>query len=167
MNIAIAALIVAAAAAFSTQPASSQARSEDEAKIRAIENSFAAAVNAEDVDAMMKDYLPDVVVFDVIPPRQYVGVDAYRKDWQNVFALFKGPVKFSIADLHVEADGSLGYSHSIQHLGGTDMHGHAIDLVVRVTDGYRKVGGRWLKAYEHVSMPVDLATGKSDLRSKP
>ena len=167
MNIATAALIVAAAVAFGMQAASSQAISDDEAKIRALENSFTAAVNAKDVDAMMKVYVPDVVVFDVIPPRQYVGVDAYREDWQNVFALFKGPVKFSITDLHVEADGNLGYSHSIQHLSGSDMHGKTIDLVVRVTDGYRKVDGKWLKAHEHVSVPVDLATGKPDLQSKP
>jgi len=33
----------------------------------------------------------------VIPPRQYVGFDAYKKDWQDFFALFPGPVdKFEI-----------------------------------------------------------------------
>ena len=49
----------------------------------------------------------------------------------------------------------------------TDMKGQPIDLVVRVTDGYRKVDGNWLIAHEHLSVPVDYATGKPDLMSKP
>ena len=125
--------------------------------------------NAKDVDAIMKVYVPDasLVVFDVVPPRQYLGADAYRKDWQDFFALFKGPVKFRITDLDIEATGPLGYSHSIQHVSGTDMKDQPIELVVRVTDVYRKVDGNWLIAHEHVSVPVDVTTGKPDLMSKP
>jgi hypothetical protein len=64
-------------------------------------------------------------------------------------------------------DGKLGFSHSIQHVTGTDTQGRPVDRTVRVTDGYRKVGGDWLIALEHVSVPVDLATGKPDVHSKP
>jgi len=38
---------------------------------------------------------------------------------------------------------------------------------VRVTDVYRKTGGRWKIVQEHVSVPVDFATGKPDMLSKP
>lgn len=82
-------------------------------------------------------------------------------------ALFKGPVKFEISDLHIEADGTLGYSHSIQHVSGTDEKGQPIDLIWRDTAAYRKIGGNWLIVHEHGSVPVDLATGKPDLASKP
>ena len=37
----------------------------------------------------------------------------------------------------------------------------------RVTDGYRKINGKWLITLEHVSVPVDLETGKADINSKP
>jgi len=37
----------------------------------------------------------------------------------------------------------------------------------RVTDVYRKIKGNWLIVREHVSVPVDLNTGKPDLSSKP
>src|SRR5579859_5951682 len=56
---------------------------------------------------------------------------------------------------------------SIQHVGGTDTEGQPFDLTVRVTDGYRGVDGRWLIAQEHISVPVDVETGKPDLMSKP
>jgi uncharacterized protein (TIGR02246 family) len=142
---------------------------DDEAEIRALEGSFAAAFNAGDINAMMTHYVPDtsLVVFDVVPPRQHLGAAAYRKAWVAFFAVFEGIPKISITDLGITVDGNLGFSHSIQHVTGTDKQGRSIDRTVRVTDGYRKIDGKWLIALEHVSVPVDLATGKPDLSSKP
>jgi ketosteroid isomerase-like protein len=140
-----------------------------EAAIRALEDSFAAAFNAGNVDAMMKNYVSDesLVVFDVVPPRQHLGADAYRKAWAGFFAHFSGTPKIAITDLAITVDGKLGFSHSIQHVTGADKQGRPVDRTVRVTDGYRKVGGAWLIVLEHVSVPVDLATGKPDVDSKP
>ncbi len=151
-------------------PASAaNAGANDVAQIQALEARFAAAFNAKDVDAIMKVYVPDqtLFVFDLVPPRQYVGAAAYRQDWENPLGGFVGPVKFEIRDLVIVANGNIGYSHSIQHLSGRNKKGEPVDVTVRVTDGYRKVGGRWLVAMEHVSVPVDLDTGKPDLQSKP
>jgi ketosteroid isomerase-like protein len=38
---------------------------------------------------------------------------------------------------------------------------------MRLTDVYRRINGQWLIEHEHVSVPVDLDTGKPDLASKP
>ena len=95
------------------------AAADDEAQIRALEDRFTAAVNAADVDAIMKVYVPDesLVVFDIMPPRQYLGANAYRKDWADFLAIFSGPPKFDITDLSIAAEGNLGFSHSIQRVG--------------------------------------------------
>ena len=142
---------------------------DDEAAIRALENNFVAAFNAGDIDAMMKNYIPDhsLVVFDVVPPRQHLGADAYRKAWMGFFAHFRGRPEITFTDLGITANGNLGFSHSIQHVTGTDKNGHPVDRTVRVTDGYRKIGGNWLIILEHVSVPVDIATGNPDFNSKP
>ena len=146
-----------------------QAASGDEASIRALESSLATAAMAKDVNAIMKVYVPDesLVVFDVVPPRQYVGAKAYAKDWSDFLGMFKGPLKFEISDLSVTAAGTMGFGHSIQRVTGTDAKGKPVDLTVRVTDVYRKIKGNWLIVHEHVSVPVDLDTGKPDLTSKP
>ena len=144
--------------------------SKNEQEIRALEDRFAAAVKAKDVEAIMKAYAPgaELVVFDVVPPRQYVGFDAYKKDWQEFFAAFPGPVdQFELTDLSVTTDGKLGYGHSVQRVVATGKDGSKVDFTVRVTDCYRKIDGKWLITHEHVSVPVDLATGKADLSSKP
>jgi uncharacterized protein (TIGR02246 family) len=143
------------------------AASGDEAAIRVLEAQFAAAVAAKDVDGIMKVYAPDVFVYDVTPPRQYAGAAAYRKDWEAFMSGFKGPVKFEVSDLAVEIAGPVAWSHSIQRAAGTDPSGQASDVTVRVTDVYRKTAGGWRIVQEHVSVPVDLATGKADLQSKP
>jgi ketosteroid isomerase-like protein len=162
-------LAAAAAAALLAAGAMPALAASDVAQIRALEARFAAAFNKKDVGAIMKVYVPgqSLVVFDVVPPRQYVGTAAYRKDWENFLGLFNGPIKFTIEDLAIEAGGGVAFSHSIQRVTGTTKDGKPFDLTVRVTDGYRKVGGHWLVAHEHVSVPVDLETKTPDLSSKP
>jgi len=54
MNKAIATAFVAVVAAFSAIPAVGQAKSEDEARIEALVAALTNAVNAKDVDAIMK-----------------------------------------------------------------------------------------------------------------
>jgi len=63
--------------------------------------------------------------------RQYVGADAYRKDWKDFLATFKGPLKFEVSDLDVGVEGPIGYSHSIQHVTGTDTKDKPVDFTVR------------------------------------
>ena len=144
-------------------------RADARADIGALEDRFVAAFKAKDVDAIMKLYAPGqgLVVFDVIPPRQYVGAAAYRKDWQNFLGGFNGPITVELTDLDVGADRNLAYSHSIQRVTGTDKQGKKLDLTVRVTDVYQKIRGRWYIVHEHVSVPVSLDTDKPDLTSKP
>jgi uncharacterized protein (TIGR02246 family) len=145
------------------------AQTTDEKAIRALEQRFAAAFKAKDVNTIMSFYVPNesLVVFDVLPPRQYVGAKAYRQDWEGFFAAFPGPNDFTISELSIMTDGRLGVSHSIQGGVFTDKAGKKVDFMVRVTDVYRKIKGQWLIMHEHISVPVDLATGHADLSSKP
>ena len=45
----------------------------DVAEIKTLEANIATSASAKDADGIMKNYVPDetLVVFDVIPPRQY------------------------------------------------------------------------------------------------
>jgi ketosteroid isomerase-like protein len=146
-----------------------QAQSKDEEAIRALENNFIAAADAKDLDAIMKMYVPgnELFVFDMSPPRQYVGFEAYRNDWKGFLDALKGPLHAEISDLSITTDGRLAYSHSMQHLSGTLTDGSRFDFNARVTDCYRKVDGKWLVTVESVSVPVDMETGKADMASKP
>jgi ketosteroid isomerase-like protein len=72
-----------------------------------------------------------------------------------------------VQDLSIVTDRKLTFSHSIQPATLTAKDGAKFNLVVRVTDAYRKIDGKWLIVHERVSVPVDLSTGKADATSKP
>jgi ketosteroid isomerase-like protein len=101
---------------------------DDKTAVRALEDRFTAALNAGDVDAMMKNYVPDesLVVFDVVPPKRHLGADAYRKAWVGFFATFEGIPKIAITDLGATSDGNLAFSHKIQRVTGIKNQRHGI-----------------------------------------
>jgi ketosteroid isomerase-like protein len=75
--------------------------------------------------------------------------------------------KFEVQDLSIVTGDKVAYAHSVQPGILTAKDGSKFNLTARVTDGYRKVNGKWLIAHEHVSVPVDLNTGRPDFSSKP
>jgi uncharacterized protein (TIGR02246 family) len=147
---------------------STDTNAKDQTDIRALEDRFLTAFRAKDVNAIMACYVPDqsLIVFDVVPPRQYTGAQAYRKDFEDLFAAFPGPSDGNLSDLDITVGGHVAYGHSIQHASLTDKNGKKLEVTVRVTDGYKKINSQWLISHEHVSVPVDLATLKPDLDSK-
>ena len=161
-----AALLLLLGLTAGVRPATAQAKS-DEASIKALYNKFNDAFNKKDVDGIMSVYAPDLFVFDVVPPREYSGWDAYKKDWQELFEQFPGPIHNTISELSITVDGSTAYSHYVEDGTMTAKDGTTSEVAARITDVYRKIGGKWLIVLEHVSVPVDLATGKADLLSKP
>lgn len=160
--------VVLVAAIFVSGPA--LATNHAQIEIKALQERLMAAIRVKDYDAIMACYIPGekLFVFDVVPPRQYVGALAYKADWKAALTPFKGPVTVSMSDLAIFTNGSdLAYGHSIQDFSGTDANGGKLAFVLRATDIYRKVNGKWLIEHEHYSVPVDLTTAKADLMSKP
>jgi len=158
-------LVVGASLSLAVRSASA----DDKADIQALEKRIEDGLKARDAKAIMANYLPgnDLIVFDVIPPRQYKGWDAYKKDFEGFLAGCADTPTVEFTDVTIETAGKIAWGHSIQRIACTDPKGGKMDLTSRVTDVYRKVKGKWLIVHEHVSVPVDLATGKADLSSKP
>jgi len=146
------------------------ATNHNQAEIKALQERLIEAIRHKDYDAIMSCYIPSekLIIFDVVPPRQYVGATAYKEDWKGALSVFKGPFTVTMSDLTIASNGGdLAFGHSIQDFSGVDANGAKVQFVLRATDCYRKVNGKWLIEHEHYSVPVDLATGKSDLMSKP
>ena len=49
---------------------------------------------ARDIDKLMSCYVSDdsLVLFDAVPPRQYVGAKAVRKDYEDFLSVFPGTI---------------------------------------------------------------------------
>jgi len=135
---------------------------DEAAAIRALTDNFVKAFNAGNIDAIMRNYIWDesLVVFDVVPRKQYLGPDAYRAAWADMFSHLKGNAQMEVADQDITVDGTVAFGHCFMHVTGTDTQSQVVNRWVRVTNGYRKIAGNWLIVLEHISVPVDFSTGK-------
>jgi uncharacterized protein (TIGR02246 family) len=141
----------------------------DKAAIQALEDTYNDGFNSKDVDKVMSVYAPgkQLFVFDVVPPREYKSWEAYKKDFEELFSAFPGPIKNAISEQTIHVVGSVAYGHNIQSSEFTGKDGTKVKIIDRTTDVYRKMNGKWLIVEEHNSVPVDLSTMKPDLLSKP
>jgi len=142
---------------------------QDEAEIRGLYERWAKAFRAHDVDAVMSVYAPGnaVVAYDLVPPLQYVGNDAYRKDYEEFLAQYEGPIDIEFRDLHIVAADGVGFIYGLERIRGTLKKGEKLDIWVRVTSGLRKIRGEWRIVHDHISVPADFETGKAMLALKP
>ena len=136
-------------------------------EIRAWIDHWRKAVSAKDIDRVMELYTEDVVAYDVVPPLQYVGKAAYRADWQQFFYQYESDLHVETRDLHVGGSGEFGYATGLQMISGMLKHGQKSGMWVRFTSLYRKVNGKWLDFHDHVSVPVEIESGKAMLDLKP
>jgi len=139
----------------------------DEAQIKRVLEGGVEAVRARDIDGVMSIYAPELVAFDIVPPLRYVGADAYRKPWEQVFSSFQGPIGYEIHDLSITVGDDVAFTHSLNRISGTMNSGQKTDLWLRWTACLRKINGKWLIVHTQVSVPVDLEQGKAVLSLKP
>lgn len=168
----LALLLIAAPTGFAqTHPANAPASSSptDRAAIEALESNYVDAFNRRDVNGIMANYARGkaLFVFDAVPPREYPSWDDYKRDWEGLFSAFPGPASDKMSELSITVIGPVAYGHHIEDTTFTQKDGTKKEMVVRATDVFRKMNGKWLIVLEHVSFPVDITTGQADLLSKP
>jgi len=136
-------------------------------EIRSWLDRWTKAFTKQDVDSIMALYADDIIAYDVVPPLQYVGKDAYRGDYQQFLSQYEGNLRVEVRDLHVGATGDLGYAAGLELISGTLKNGQKSDVWLRFTSLFRKSDGRWLDFQDHVSVPADIESGKAMLDLKP
>src|ERR1700730_10742405 len=102
------ALSVAILASASSMAADKPAADADKAAIQALEDTYNEGFNSKDVDKIMSVYAPgkQLFIFDVVPPREYRGWEAYKKDFEGPFSGFPGPAMNTISDQTIHVVGS-------------------------------------------------------------
>jgi ketosteroid isomerase-like protein len=84
-----------------------------------------------------------LVSYDIVPPLQYSGFEAYKKDYQEFLDQFQGAVDIEYRDLKIFAGDRIAFSRGLERMTGTLKNGQKFDAWVRFTEGYRKTHGRW------------------------
>jgi uncharacterized protein (TIGR02246 family) len=126
----------------------------DEAVIRELVENWARAVRAKDLDGILANHSADMLMFDVPPPVQSKGIEAYRKTWDLFFSWSDDPVVFDIKDIDITAGTDVAFVAALMRCAGTEKDGERIELEFRLTIGLRKIGGQWMVLHEHHSIPA-------------
>ncbi len=126
----------------------------DEAAIRDLITRWAEAVHAEDLQTVLAEHDPDIVMFDVPPPYEGVrGIEAYRDSWPPFFEWQRQGALFEIVELDVTAGNDVAFAHALLRCGMPAELEANPDNRLRVTVGLRKREGRWVVTHEHHSFP--------------
>lgn len=125
-----------------------------ETEIRALIESWAAAVRARDLDGVLADHSEDIQMFDVPPPNEVRGIEAYRETWPPFFEWLKQGATFEIVSLDVTAADEVAFATALLRCGTDEGLRNDPDTRLRLTVGLRREGGRWVVSHEHHSFPA-------------
>lgn len=128
--------------------------SQDELAVRDVIDAWAAAVRRRDYDGILQNHTSDFVMFDVPPPFQSTGLEAYKETWDLFFSCMGDPVRFDIQEMKVTAGADVAFA--VARMGCTEPgpNGTRKDLEFRLSIGLRKMNGQWMIAHEHHSVPA-------------
>ena len=125
-----------------------------ETEIRALIDRWTDAVRRHDKAAILADHCPEMVRFDVPPPLQVAGIDAYRNTWDFFFQYHKPGDAFDVQEMEIVAGDDVAFAYALMRCGGMEEISDSGHLDFRLTVGLRKIGGSWIVIHEHHSIPA-------------
>jgi uncharacterized protein (TIGR02246 family) len=131
-----------------------QGSSEDSAAVRKVVESWAAAVRRRDFAGILQNHSPDILMFDVPPPFQVKGIEAYKKTWDLFFSWSSDPIPFEITQMSITAGEDVAFVVATMRCAEPGDNGERKGLDFRLTIGLRKIDGQWTITHEHHSVPA-------------
>ena len=136
------------------QMAELPARAKDEAAIRQLVEAWAAAVRKGDRRGILRYHAADMLMFDVPPPLQSRGIEAYDRTWDLYFSWSRQQAVFDITEMSVTAGSEVAFVTALMRCAGTEPDGAESELDFRLTIGLCKIEDRWIVTHEHHSVPA-------------
>ena len=127
---------------------------------------YREAVHAKDVDAFVAIFADDVRVFDMWGAWSHDGIDAWREMAEAWFgSLGDERVRVEFDDVQTTVGEDVAVLSAFVTFAGLSADGNELrSMNNRLTWGLRKTAGTWKVVHEHTSAPVEMATGKVDLK---
>jgi uncharacterized protein (TIGR02246 family) len=129
-------------------------RQADDAAIRGLLENWAKAVRDKDYSGILARHSADILMFDVPPPMESKGIEAYRKTWDLFFSLQPDPIDFDVQHMDVIAGEDVAFVAALMRCTERGTNGQRTALEFRLTVGLRKVSGEWVVVHEHHSVPA-------------
>lgn len=139
----------------------------NEAQIRQLIADQQRAICAKDVDQIMSHYATEVIVFDVKPPFQTKGKEAFRQVWEECLPYFPDTFEIETQNLSITVSDNLAVAHWLSHFTEMEPDHPAMQTWMRITSVCRRNQGNWQIVHEHISVPFDPETSKATFTLDP
>ena len=128
----------------------------NEAQIKSRIDNWAKAINQRDWGGVLAWHHENFVMYDLVPPLQSDGIEAYRETFVLFFEnLQSGDDSFVVVDPHIVAGEDAAFFFSPMKCVYYDKkEQRIIHLDFRLTIGFRKIDGEWWFVHEHHSEPA-------------
>ena len=128
----------------------------EEIRIKSLLEAWADAVRRHDVPGILAHHEPDMVMFDLPPPLECRGIEAYERTWDLFFRYHKPGTAFDFQELAVTAGEKVAFAVAIMRCGPNSSSNPADKdgFLFRLTVGLRKVDTDWRITHEHHSVPA-------------
>ena len=117
------------------------------------------AVIGKQVDQLMDKCAEDVSMFDV--SSQLNGALAYKSEWEKFSPFFNDEMLISRRDVKLYATEDLAVMHCHSKVENPALKGKLQMPWCRTTLCLQKQSGQWRVVHQHISMPIDMMTGKA------
>src|SRR5919198_2132838 len=125
----------------------------DENQIHSLVENWAKAVRDKDIDGILAHHTDEIVMFDVPPPFQSIGIGAYRKTWDTFYTWARDLRVFDILEMKIIAGCSVAFCYASMRCAGYGDSGKREEFNFRLTIGLKKIANQWIIAHEHHSLP--------------
>ncbi|MEG3930428.1 nuclear transport factor 2 family protein [Microcoleus sp. T2B6] len=126
-----------------------------DSEVLAVLEEWAAATRQNRKDDILKNYVANLVIFDVLPSMNYESAESYRRSWEEWQPETQGEAIFNLENLTITAGSDIAFAHGFIRGGGTLLDGRAFQDLVRATFCLMKVNGSWVVQHQHVSKPYE------------
>jgi ketosteroid isomerase-like protein len=115
---------------------------------------IAQAIRDKNIERLLAFYAPDVTVFDLRPPLDVRGANAYRKNFEQWFGSFEGTLDFELHNLRIVPGEGAAFCHYLALVSGARPGGRKSGYWIRGTTCFERREGEWLVSHEHISTPA-------------
>ena len=135
-------------------------------EVGALLEEYRDAVHAKDVDRFVAIFADDVRVFDMWGTWSHEGIDSWRAMAEGWFgSLGDELVRVRFDDVQESVGEDAAVVSAFVTFAGLTAEGEELrSMNNRLTWGLRRIDGAWKVVHEHTSAPVEMATGKVELK---
>lgn len=136
-------------------------------EIRALHDAWFAAASAKDLDASMRPISAEIVSYEHSAPLQFTKVEEIREECRRGFTQASDDFTWTVPDLQVVVRDDLAVAWGLNRMASRHPDGSEDVTWSRGTRVFRYIDGSWKMVHQHVSFPLDAATGMAATDLEP